>query len=707
MAWGMMIKTKLAPALLWALVSTSALAVPIVISMASPAYAEPQVSNLAVQAAKLAIAGKFGEAGAAAQDSRDEAAIKLVELIYLRDHPKEAGYGRIMDFLAAAPNWPLAETLLKRAELTLYSNNEPAELILAHFAKRQPLTLEGTLALVRAKLASGDKPGADTLLKSVWSDPELDSALEKSVANEFKSLLGVDDHRRRMWRLIYAQQPRAALRMSTRLGSDYQAAAKVAQALLIGSSGADKQYAKLPSAMREQMAMKYSLTRYHRRNESYSKARVILAGIPGDPVVLGDAEAWWVERRIVARHSIGIGHKDSAKAAYQISRNHGFKSGEGAVEGEFLAGWIALRYLKDPEKALGHFEKLHAIAESRTEKARAKFWAGRAYEAMRRTDEAKSAYREASQYSTIYYGQLAREKIGLGREPEEIPSGEASAAARAKIDKDEVVRAFKIMAEAGKPGDLYMFLWAFAKRFGTVDEMNAVANLVWQEGGATMSLRLAKAAAQHNIDIDSWGYPVRALPEWKKIGKPVEKALIYALSRQESEFNPTAGSAVGAQGLMQIMPATARLIAKRYGLSYKNGMLTSDPAYNVKLGAAHLGDLIEDYGGSYVLTLVAYNAGPRRSREWVEEYGDLRKGETDPIDWVESIPFQETRQYVQKVLQNIHVYRSRLAPETVRPMTADLRRGSSKPLKIAGTAQDKKAVACDGGSIADLISKCE
>ena len=163
----MMIKTKLAPALLWALVSTSALAAPIVISVANPAYAEPQVSNLAVQAAKLAIAGKFDEAGAAAQESRDDAAIKLVELIYLRDHPKEAGYGRIMDFLAKAPNWPLAETLLKRAELALYSNDEPPELILAHFAKRKPLTLEGSLALVRARLASGDKPGADTLLKSV------------------------------------------------------------------------------------------------------------------------------------------------------------------------------------------------------------------------------------------------------------------------------------------------------------------------------------------------------------------------------------------------------------------------------------------------------------------------------------------------------------------------------------------------------------
>jgi soluble lytic murein transglycosylase len=226
-------------------------------------------------------------------------------------------------------------------------------------------------------------------------------------------------------------------------------------------------------------------------------------------------------------------------------------------------------------------------------------------------------------------------------------------------------------------------------------------------GGATMSLRLAKAAAQRNLDIDSWGYPVRALPDWKQIGKPVEKALVYGLSRQESEFNPTAGSKVGAQGLMQIMPGTAKLIAKQYGLKYRAGMLTSDPAYNVKLGAAHLGDLIEDFGGSYVLTLVAYNAGPRRSREWVAEYGDLRDGKIDPIDWVESIPFQETRQYVQKVLQNVHVYRSRLAPKTVGPMTADLSRGAVKPMTVAGTASEVTPAGCKGASITDLINACE
>jgi soluble lytic murein transglycosylase len=241
--------------------------------------------------------------------------------------------------------------------------------------------------------------------------------------------------------------------------------------------------------------------------------------------------------------------------------------------------------------------------------------------------------------------------------------------------------------------------------------MNAAADVVWGEGGPFLSVKLAKAAAQRNLDIDSWGYPIRALPDWKEIGPRIEKPLVFALSRQESEFNPTAGSRVGAQGLMQIMPGTAKLIARKYGLKYRDGMLTGDPAYNVKLGAAHLGDLVSDFGGSYVLTLVAYNAGPRRSREWVQEYGDLRSGEIDPVDWVESIPFHETRQYVQKVLQNLHVYRSRLAPKTVRPMTADLLRGAtSDSLSVATTSPaDAKAepAGCAGKSITQIIEACD
>jgi soluble lytic murein transglycosylase len=222
-----------------------------------------------------------------------------------------------------------------------------------------------------------------------------------------------------------------------------------------------------------------------------------------------------------------------------------------------------------------------------------------------------------------------------------------------------------------------------------------------------MSLKLAKAASQLKVDIDSWSYPVRGLPEWKQIGKPVERALVFGLSRQESEFNPQAGSKVGAQGLMQLMPGTARIIARQYRIPYVQAKLKGDPAYNVKLGAAHLADLVEDFGGSYVLTLVAYNAGPRRAREWVEEFGDPRAAQVDPIDWVECIPFQETRQYVQKVLQNVHIYRSRLAPQTVRPMTADLKRGAPGTINVASTTAPERSCGSGSSSIASLITGCD
>ncbi len=301
---------------------------------------------------------------------------------------------------------------------------------------------------------------------------------------------------------------------------------------------------------------------------------------------------------------------------------------------------------------------------------------------------------------------MAREQVGLGKVPKDIKGGQPSAAAKARVESDEVVRAFNLMVKANAKGSLGMFVWSLASRFDSVDEMNAVAAIAKQHGGTTMALRLAKAAAQRNVDIDDWAYPTKALPSWKQMGKSVEASLVYGLSRQESEFDPRAGSKAGAQGLMQIMPGTAKLISRQYRMPYEPKKLLGDPAYNVKLGAAHLGDLIAEYNGSYVLTLVAYNAGPRRVREWVAEYGDPRGGKVDPIDWVESIPFQETRQYVQKVLQNTQVYRARLAPETMRSMTADLKRGGRAAINVAAN-EGKGGESCSGGSIGALIASCE
>lgn len=676
-----------------------------VLALAPFAMTGSAEASTAVAAVKQALSGNYPEAGRLAQQSGDQAAAKLVELIYLREHGREVGFQRIRDFQAAAPKWPLTETLSKRAEQALFYSREPASVVLSYFEDHKPLTADGHAAMARALFETGQEKEARSALRQAWSRADMEADIEKLIAGEFSGVLTSADHKHRLSRLILAQESNAAVRHAKRLGGDHVRMAQVGQALLRGAGGAEKKYAALPASLRNEPSLRYALARLYRKQEKFGKARNILLDTPGTAAGMIDPSAWWQERRILARRSIGPNHRDLWKAGYQLASNHGMSSGDDFVDAEFLAGWIALRYLNNADRAFHHFTNVEASADTRTERARGSYWKGRALAAMGDKGSANKAFKSASQHSTIYYGQLAREHVGLGGVPEEIDGGTFSAAARSTVERDEVIRALRLMHQASGKEHIHLFLWSIASRFKSVQEMNAAAAIVHDMAGITMALKLAKLAGQFKVDADSWSYPIRGLPNWKQIGKPVEKALVFALSRQESEFNPQAGSKVGAQGLMQLMPGTARLVARQYRVPYVQSKLKGDPAYNVKLGAAHLADLIEDYNGSYILTLVAYNAGPRRAREWVEEFGDPRSAQVDPIDWVESIPFQETRQYVQKVLQNLHVYRSRLAPNTVRPMSADLKRG--KPAAIDVAANTEVETTSCGGSIAALITGCD
>ncbi len=648
--------------------------------------AQAMPSDLAADSVRKALAGDFAAAGNLAKQSGDQAAIKFVELLYLRDHGPEAGYARIMAFFDAAPNWPLTETLLKRAEKALYDNKELAPIIAAHFQNRNALTAYGLLVQARQSYVQGDVSQGKEKLRAAWGDPQVDAALEQKIRDEFSGKLTNDDHKYRFSRLIYAQEANAAIRQARNyLSGEFQKAAGVAQGLINFRSGADKQYAALPSTMRSQLALQYVLARYYRKFGDFDKARGILVSVPADAATMGDAAAWFEERRTTVRRSIGPLQSAHWKAAYQIARNHGLASGDLAVDGEFLAGWVALRYLSKPEQALVHFLKLQKLAQNGTDRARASYWIGRTHKAGENVAAARLAFQAAATQSTLYYGQLAREELGRGRIVENVSGGTSTAAAKSRVEQDEVVRALRIVSKVGAKTQLPIFMMALATRFQMRDDLNAVAEIVQDAGGTTMALRFAKAASMKGHDIEAWAYPIYGLPSWAALGKPVEKALVFALSRQESEFDPNAGSSVGAQGLMQLMPGTARIIARQYHVGYSAARL-KEASYNVQLGSAHLADLVGNLNGSYILTLVAYNAGPRRAQEWVAYYGDPRGGQVDPVDWVESIPFNETRQYVQKVMQNLHVYRSRLAPSTVAPMTADLKRGTPQNVSVASTS---------------------
>jgi soluble lytic murein transglycosylase len=670
-----------------------------------PQHAEA-ANSMAVAAVKEALRGNFNDAGEFASRSGDGAAVKLVELLYLRDHGKDVGFQRIRDFQASAPQWPLSETLNKRAEQNLFLNPESPETVVAYFDHAETLTAEGHAAHARALYQLGQTDAAKAQLRRAWMKVDMEGDVEKKIASEFGGQLTASDHKARLGRLIYGQQSAAAVRQAKRLGSDQQKVAQVAQLLLRGAGGAENAYSNLPSALRNELPLRYALARLYRKQEKFGKARSILVNAPGNGAELGDPSAWFDERRIIARRSIGPYNKDTWKQAYQIASRHGITSGDDLPDAEFLAGWIALRYVRNTDAALTHFNGLKEAATSRTDKARAGYWLGRTYLAAGDKSTAQKYFKSAAQHSTIYYGQLAREYVGLAGVPEEITGGDSSSSARARVENDEVIRALRLMHQASGKANLHMFLFAIANRFKTVDEMNAAANIVHGLGGTYLALKLAKAAGQFKVDIDSWAYPLRGLPDWKQVGRPVEKALVFGLSRQESEFNASAGSRVGAQGLMQIMPATAKLIARQHKIPYRPGMLMSDPAMNVKMGSAHLGDLIAQYNGSYVLTLVAYNAGPRRSKEWTEQFGDIRSGQVDPVDWVENIPFQETRQYVQKVMQNMHIYRSRLAPKTVRPMTEDLRRGTPADVNVASISAVAEEKNC-GSVLTSFLGGCD
>jgi soluble lytic murein transglycosylase len=649
-------------------------------------------------AAEAALRGDFISAGSIAERSDDQAAMHLVEFLYLKDHWKDAGYSRIASFLKQAPKWPLSETFGKRVEHLLFADQHSADEILDYFEATSPVSAEGHLALARAHFAKGNVDRGKAALMTGWLSSDIEPAEEKRARSEFSSYLSEQDLRKRVWALVLAQESNAAIRNAKRIGGGIVEAAETAQLLLRFIGGADKKYAALPSAMREQPAMKYALARFYRKNEKFQKARGVLETMSGNAETVIDPDAIWTERRIIARRLLGSGQTDSYRSAYAIASKHGLTRGDSAVEAQFLSGWIALRYLKDSDTALKHFEKLADLAPTRTEKARAHYWLGRALAAQGNDSAAEKEFTSAAQYSTIFYGQLAREEVGLANVAQNIGSGTASADAMRRVEKDEVVRAFQSLKAAGAKPQLNLFLWPLASRFDNVDELNAVASLVHDAGGTPMALRFAKAAGRRGIDIDSWAYPLRGLPNWRQVGKPIEKSLVFALSRQESEFDTNAGSKAGAQGLMQLMPGTARLVAAQNRLPFAPQRLKSDPVYNVQLGSAHLSDLVAEYNGSYILTLVAYNAGPRRVSEWVAAYGDPRIGKVDPIDWVESIPFQETRQYVQKVMQNVHIYRSRLAPKSVQPMSADLRRGGVSKLTELLTGSVSPAACTNNNS---------
>ena len=616
--------------------------------------------------------GRAKDATEVEQRIADPLARKLVEWAILRSDENGADFSRFQAFIAANPSWPNIAMFRKRAEAMLWQERADLATIRA-FTGDRPLSAKGRFALGRALLAQGDRSGAQALVREAWRSEPLPTEAEEQILGTFGDLITRTDEKVRMERRLYANDNATALRAAYRIGGVEPGIAKVRAAVNAKASNAEAMLKDLPSSANQDTGLLFGYIQLLRRADKIAEAAQYMLGAPRDIAQIVDPDEWWVERRLIARKLLDIGDPSTA---YRVVRETVPPNKENyRVEHEFTAGWIALRFLNDPATAAQHFARIGAGISNPISLARAGYWRGRAADAMNKPQEARAHYEQAARYSTAYYGQLARAKLGL---PEialaspPVPSAEK----RSALARHEVVRAIEILYAINERDLVVPIVADLAERGSDTGVLAALAELTAKHDDARCALLIGKGALGRGHPFDHYAFPTFGLPRYSSIGPEVEPAVVYSIARQESAFNPRDVSSANALGLMQVTPEAGRYVAKKFNVTFDQKRLLHDNVYNMQIGAAELGDDIAAYNGSYIMAFAGYNAGRGRVREWVERYGDPRDPKVDPVDWVERIPFSETRNYVQRIIENVQVYRARFGGGKRLLIEADLHRGA-------------------------------
>jgi soluble lytic murein transglycosylase len=552
--------------------------------------------------------------------------------------------------------WPGLSNLRGNSERALYNENPPTDQVLAAFGNTLPETAEGAVVLSRALVTKGATAQATKLIRKIWRDDGLDKPFEDKVLSEFSGLLTPADHKARMDYLLYRGRTAQAKRFGDlgKAQSLYNAWAAINNR----SNNADALVNTIDAKWKSDPAYLFMRIESLRRQDKYVEAAALLRQMPRDRSALVNPSQWWDEQRIVSR---GLMDQGQFKAAYGVVASNVAVSPLDVGEAEFHAGWYALRGLQDGATAETHFRKILQVSNGPISVARAWYWLGRAAEAGG-PGKAADFYAKAAAFPSTFYGQLAAER--LGRRTLNVTYPSPSADDRQNFQSREAVQAITRLEAAGYGWRADALYRALAKQLQSPGEIAILAARAEKSGNHQLSLQIGKAAYSRGIDVAALAFPIGVIPENANITGS-GKALAYAIARQESAFNPEAVSAANARGLLQLLPKTAKAVASRHGIAYSKDRLTADPGYNATLGAHYLGEQIDTFGGSYILTFIAYNAGPNKVPEWISRYGDPRgKSIDEVVDWIERIPFPETRNYVQRVMENYQVYKARLGQKT-------------------------------------------
>ncbi|GAJ91536.1 hypothetical protein RRH01S_02_02040 [Rhizobium rhizogenes NBRC 13257] len=552
--------------------------------------------------------------------------------------------------------WPGLGSLRANSERALYTENPPTDQVLAAFGNTQPETPEGSVILSRALVSRGASAQAAKLIRKIWRDEALDKSFEDKILAEFSALLTPADHKARMDYLLYRDRTAQAKRFGDlgRAQSLYKAWAAVNNR----SANASALLANIDAQWRKDPAYLFMRIENLRRQDKYDDAASLLTQMPRDRAALVNTGAWWNEQRIVSR---GLVDQGNFKTAYRVVDASAAESPQDVGEAEFHAGWYALRGLQNGAAASTHFRKILQVSNGPISQSRAWYWLGRAAEAGG-PGKASEFYAKAASYPSTFYGQLAAEK--LGRRTLNVAYPSPTSDDRRIFQSREAVQAITRLEAAGHGWRAEALYRALAKQLDSPGEIAMLAARAERSGNHQLSLQVGKIAYGRGVDVAALAFPIGVIPDNANISGS-GKALAYAIARQESAFNPAAVSSANARGLLQLLPKTAKAVAGRHGLAYSDAKLTQDAGYNATLGAHYLGEQIDAFGGSYILTFIAYNAGPNKVPEWISRYGDPRgKSIDDVVDWIERIPFPETRNYVQRVMENYQVYKARLGQKT-------------------------------------------
>ena len=571
-----------------------------------------------------------------------------------------AGRGTFSDairFINAHKDWPGLALLRKKTEAELPIGSRTDEVI-AFFEGNGPQTGRGARALIAAYRESGATEAAEVLLVRTWRTMILTAEDENALIGAYGDVLK-DHHEARLDMLLWRGVSGGAERMIPRVGDGWQKLAKARMALRARKKGVNALIDAVPKSLQSDPGLAFERMQWRARNKKSADAMALMTA--ASPDALGEPERWAGWRRSFARSEMRAGRIEKA---YELASKHGLSSGSHFADLEWLSGYLALTYKRDAEKALKHFLRFRSAVETPISLGRAGYWEGRAHEAKGDIEAALLAYAFGAEYQTSFYGLLAAERAGLPMDEDLTAKATYPDWQSTSFADTSVFHAARYFIATGKRNLAEQFVRHMTETLPAA-EIGSLGDFVLAEDEPHLAVMIGKQAARRGIVVPRAYYPVTPLGQ---VGSPVPRELSLAIARRESEFDPIVTSHAGARGLMQLMPATARAVAADLDIRYEGDRLLTDPAYNAKLGNAYLDELLEVFDGNVVMTAAGYNAGPGRPIRWMRQRGDPRRGEIDIVDWIEHIPFDETRNYVMRVAESLPVYRAQLAGKTA-PLT--------------------------------------